>query len=57
MDPVPDQLLFRKAGSAGNRTWTSESIARNSDHYTTEAVSSQPREDNRRYLKEIAAPV
>jgi hypothetical protein len=38
VDPVPDPLLLRKSGSAGNRTWTSGSVARNSDHYTTEAV-------------------
>jgi hypothetical protein len=28
----PDPLLLRKSGSAGNRTWTSGSVARNSDH-------------------------
>jgi hypothetical protein len=32
VDPVPDPLLLRKSGSAGNRTRTSESAARNSDH-------------------------
>jgi hypothetical protein len=26
VDPVPDPLFLRKFGSAGNRTWTSESI-------------------------------
>jgi hypothetical protein len=31
-DPVPDPLLLRKSGSAGNRTRTSGSVARNSDH-------------------------
>jgi hypothetical protein len=31
-NPVPDPLLLRKSGSAGNRTWTSGSVARNSDH-------------------------
>jgi hypothetical protein len=36
--PVPDPLLLRKSGSAGNRTRTSGSVARNSDHYTTEAA-------------------
>jgi hypothetical protein len=30
VDPVPDPLLLRKCGSAGNRTWTSGSVARNS---------------------------
>jgi hypothetical protein len=38
VDPVPDPLLLRKCGSARNRTRTSESLARNSDHLTTEAV-------------------
>jgi hypothetical protein len=32
VDPVPDPLLVRKSGSAGNRTRTSGSVARNSDH-------------------------
>jgi hypothetical protein len=34
VDPVPDPLLLRKSGSAGNRTWTSGPVANNSDHYT-----------------------
>jgi hypothetical protein len=38
VDPVPDPLLLRKSGNAGNRTRTSGSVAKNSDHYTTEAV-------------------
>jgi hypothetical protein len=38
VDPVPHPLLLRKSGSAGNRTRTSGSVARNSDHKTTEAV-------------------
>jgi hypothetical protein len=32
-EPVPDSLLLRKSGSAGNRTRNSRSVARNSDHY------------------------
>jgi hypothetical protein len=32
VDPVPDPLLLRKSGSAGNRTRPSGSVARNSDH-------------------------
>jgi hypothetical protein len=32
VDPVPDPLLFRKSDSPGNRTRTSGSVARNSDH-------------------------
>jgi hypothetical protein len=32
MHPVPDPLLVRKSGSAGNLTQTSGSVARNSDH-------------------------
>jgi hypothetical protein len=38
VDPVPDPLLHRKSGSAGNGTRSSGSVARNSDHWTTEAV-------------------
>jgi hypothetical protein len=30
VDPVPDPLLLRKSGSAGNRTWTPGSVAKNS---------------------------
>jgi hypothetical protein len=32
VDPVPDPLLLRKSGSSGNRTQTSGSVGRNSDH-------------------------
>jgi hypothetical protein len=32
VDPAPDPLHLRKSGSAGNRTRTSGSVARNSDH-------------------------
>jgi hypothetical protein len=39
VDPVPDPLLFFFfSGSAGNRTRASGSVAKNSDHWTTEAV-------------------
>jgi hypothetical protein len=38
VDPVPDPLLLRESGSAGNQTRTSGSVARSSDHQTTEAV-------------------
>jgi hypothetical protein len=38
VDPVPDPLLLRKSGSAGNRTRASGSVAKNSDHWTKEAV-------------------
>jgi hypothetical protein len=43
VDPVPDPILLRKSGSSGNRT--SESVARNSGHKTTEAedVSTLPK--------------
>jgi hypothetical protein len=34
VDPVPDPLLLRKSGSAGNRIRTSGSVGRNSDHVT-----------------------
>jgi hypothetical protein len=39
VDPVLDPLLLRKSVSAGNRTRTSGSVAKNSDDSTTEAVS------------------
>jgi hypothetical protein len=35
VDPGPDPVLLRKLGSAGNRTRTSASVARNSGHLTT----------------------
>jgi hypothetical protein len=38
VDPVPDPLFPRKSSSARNRTRTSESVAWNSNHQTTEAV-------------------
>jgi hypothetical protein len=38
VDPVPDPLLHRKSGSAGNRTQTSGCVARNTDHQAKEAV-------------------
>jgi hypothetical protein len=38
VDPVPDPLLLRKSGIAGNRTRASGSVARNSGHQTIEAV-------------------
>jgi hypothetical protein len=33
VDPVPEPLLIIKSGSTGNRTRTTGSVARNSDHY------------------------
>jgi hypothetical protein len=39
VDPVPEPLLLSKSGSAGNLTRASGSVARNSDHYKTGAVS------------------
>jgi hypothetical protein len=42
VDPVPDPLLLRKSDSAGNRTRTSGSVARNSDHWNTKAVFFTP---------------
>jgi hypothetical protein len=38
VDPVPDPSFLGKSGNAGNRTRTSGSVTRNSDHQTTEAV-------------------
>jgi hypothetical protein len=40
VDSVPDPLLLRKSGSAGNRSRTSGPVDRNSDHWTTEAAIS-----------------
>jgi hypothetical protein len=37
--PRPDPLLLRKATSAGNPTRISESVARNSNHQTIEAIT------------------
>jgi hypothetical protein len=38
VDPVPDPLLLRKSGIAGNRTRTSATAASSSDQWTTEAA-------------------
>jgi hypothetical protein len=38
VDHVPDPLLLRKCSSAGNRTQTSGSVTRNSDHLNREVV-------------------
>jgi hypothetical protein len=40
VNPVPDPLLLRKSGSAGNRAWDLWLAAKNSDYKTTEAVGS-----------------
>jgi hypothetical protein len=40
VDPVQDPLLLRKSVGVENRTRTSGSVARNSDHWTTEAVTN-----------------
>jgi hypothetical protein len=45
VEPVPDPLLLRKSGSAGNRTRISGSVARNPDHQTTEAVPIRDNSD------------
>jgi hypothetical protein len=39
VDSVPDPLLLRKSGNAGNRTRASESVARNSDHWAVLILS------------------
>jgi hypothetical protein len=38
VDPVPDPLLLKISGSAGNRVRTFGSVARNSDHKSAEVV-------------------
>jgi hypothetical protein len=53
VDPVPDPLLLRNPGSAGNRTRASGSVARNTDHLTTEAVSVQPKFNKVRYYVQM----
>jgi hypothetical protein len=40
VEPVPDTLLLIKSGSAGNRTRTSGSVARNSDRLITKGGQS-----------------
>jgi hypothetical protein len=40
VDPVPDSLLLRKSGRAGNWTRTPGSVAKDSNHKTTEAVEN-----------------
>jgi hypothetical protein len=39
VDSVPDLVILRKSGSAGNGTGASGSAARNSDQHITEAVT------------------
>jgi hypothetical protein len=39
--PVPDPLLLRISGSAGNLTRTSGSVARNSDHAGSRLIGTQ----------------
>jgi hypothetical protein len=41
VDPVPDPLILKKSGSAGNGTRASGSVFKNSDYYTTEAVHNE----------------
>jgi hypothetical protein len=57
VDPIPDPLLLRKSGSAGNRTRTSGPVARNSDHWTTEAVVCGHARDNSEHVLELMRPI
>jgi hypothetical protein len=41
VDPVPDPLLLKNLVAPGIEPETSGSVARNSDHYTTEVVSGK----------------
>jgi hypothetical protein len=41
VDPVSDQQILRKSGTAGIEPRTSGSVARNSEHQTTETVKVQ----------------
>jgi hypothetical protein len=40
VDPVPDPLLLRKSGSAGNPTQASGSVVKNSDQYITRYLNT-----------------
>jgi hypothetical protein len=40
VDPVPDPLFLRNLVAPGIEPGTSGSVAKNSDHYTTEAVEN-----------------
>jgi hypothetical protein len=59
VDPVSDPLLVRKSGIAGNLTQIPASVARNSDHWTTEAVvisTTRPRKcKNLRHVSGIGS--
>jgi hypothetical protein len=43
VDPVPNPLLLRKSGSASNRTWTSGSVARQSDYRSQRRSRKEPK--------------
>jgi hypothetical protein len=49
VDPVPDPILLRKCGSAGNRTQNLWICRQELDSYTTEAVVRIPLVDNKMY--------
>jgi hypothetical protein len=53
VDLVPNSLLLRKSGSAGNRTRTSGSVVRTLDHKTTEAANN----NNNNVQTEIRCPL
>jgi hypothetical protein len=55
VDPVPDPLLLRKSASVGNRTRTSESVARYSDHYTTKAGTHGTKEREFTHWRKLKA--
>jgi hypothetical protein len=54
VDSVPDPQLIRKSGSAGNRSRTSGSVARNYDYYKTEEVVDMLPPT---FVKHLEAPV
>jgi hypothetical protein len=47
--------LLRKSGSDGNQTQTSGSVARNPDHYTTEAVTFLCSKQNKHEINSVAS--
>jgi hypothetical protein len=55
VDPVSGPLLLEKPGSAEDRTQTSGSVGRNSDHYTTEAASTYT-QDNTNKINALRHP-
>jgi hypothetical protein len=52
VNPVPYPLLLKKSGSALNRTLTTGSVGRDSDHYTTEGIRKNETEYKLRVMRD-----